>query len=326
MSRVTAAALVPIVARQLGPVRIDDLQRVSGGASRETWRFDAATPDGGVERLILRRDPAPGTGATERATEFRLLQATRAAGVPVPEVVLLLDDSDNLGSGFVMRRVDGETIPRRILRDPEYASARSLLTEQCGTAAARIHATPLDSLPQLSVQRASDQLDQWTGILDAFSEPHPVFELGLRWMREQVPEGVGQPRLVHGDFRNGNFIVGPEGLRCVLDWELAHLGDPVEDLGWLCARAWRFGVDRVVGGFGDVDELLDAYATAGGSRPAIPELRFWMALATLKWGVMCLIQAFTHLNRVVRSVELAAIGRRTVENEWDLLRIMEGEW
>jgi aminoglycoside phosphotransferase (APT) family kinase protein len=141
-------------------------------------------------------------------------------------------------------------------------------------------------------------------------------------MRRNQPEAAESPRLVHGDFRNGNFVVGPEGIRSVLDWELAHLGDPIEDLGWLCARAWRFGVPRVVGGFGDVESLLDAYERAGGARPTLAALKFWIALETLKWGVMCLIQAFTHLNGVVRSVELATIGRRVVENEWDLLRLL----
>jgi aminoglycoside phosphotransferase (APT) family kinase protein len=244
----------------------------------------------------------------------------------VPIVRLLLEPDDRLGAGFVMDRVEGETIPRKILRDEEFANARSKLAGQCGSIAARIHATPLDSLPNLSVQGAAAQLDQWTEILDTFREPHPAFELGLRWMRERIPPGSATPQLVHGDFRNGNFIVGPEGIRSVLDWELAHLGDPTEDLGWLCARAWRFGVDRVVGGFGDIDDLLDAYEQAGGERPDLDTLRFWVALATLKWGVICLVQAFTHLNGVVRSVELATIGRRVVENEWDLVRLLDGDW
>jgi aminoglycoside phosphotransferase (APT) family kinase protein len=326
MVSVTSDALGLVLARAYGPVRIAELRRVSGGASRETWLFDAISTNGETHALVVRRDPAPSIGATDRETEFRLLQAAAAAGVPVPTVRLLLEPNDQLGAGFVMDRVDGETIPRKILRDEQFAAARKGLAAQCGAIAARIHATPVGSLPDLPVQDAVAQLDQWAEILDAFGEPHPVFELGLRWMREHVPTDATTPRLVHGDFRNGNFIVGPEGIRSVLDWELAHLGDPIEDLGWLCARAWRFGVDRVVGGFGDLDDLLDAYVLAGGDRPDLDTLRFWIALATLKWGVMCLVQTFTHLNGVVRSVELAAIGRRVVENEWDLLRILNGEW
>ncbi len=102
------------------------------------------------------------------------------------------------------------------------------------------------------MQGAAAQLDQYRTLLDTFGEPHPAFELGLRWLADRVPDAPPEPELVHGDYRNGNFIVGPEGIRAVLDWELAHLGDCIEDLGWLCVKSWRFGVpDKLVGGFGD---------------------------------------------------------------------------
>ena len=133
--------------------------------------------------------------------------------------------------------------------------------------------------------------------------------------------------LVHGDLRNGNFIVGPEGIRAVLDWELSHLGDPVEDLGWLCVRAWRFGIDdHLVGGFGDLPDLLEAYAAAGGAPVSEDEVRWWVVLGTLKWGVICMSQAFTHLSGAHRSVELAAIGRRVAQTEWDILDLLDGGW
>ncbi len=326
MATVATDALARILTPRFGSVEIAELRRVSGGASRETWLFDAVLPDNTRHALVLRRDPAPGAVATDRATEFRLLEAAHQAGVPVPRVVMMLESSDDLGAGFVMERIEGETIPRKILRDDEYATARPQLAAQCGTIAAAIHATPVESLPALAVQDAATQLDQWTAMLDSFREPHPALEFGLRWLGTNLRGSTGAPQLVHGDFRNGNFIVGPEGIRSVLDWELAHLGDPIEDLGWLCARAWRFGVDRVVGGFGDVDQLLDAYEAQRGTRPDLDTLRWWTALATLKWGVMCLIQSFTHLNGIVRSVELAAIGRRVAENEYDLLRLVDGGW
>jgi aminoglycoside phosphotransferase (APT) family kinase protein len=202
-----------------------------------------------------------------------------------------------LGSGFVMDRVEGETIPRKILRDEQYATARPHLAVQCGEIAARIHAVDVGGLPTLATQHALEQITQYRALIDGFGEPLPAFELGLRWLEDRAPPPPAGPALVHGDFRNGNFIVGPEGIRSVLDWELAHLGDPVEDLGWLCVKAWRFGhVDRPAGGFGSVDELLAGYV-AGGGAPVDPEhLRFWQTLGTLKWGVICLVQAFTHLN------------------------------
>ena len=320
-------ALSATLLRWLGaPSTIDNLQRVSGGASRKTWLFDAHL-DGRTYPLVLRRDPAVNNSQTDRSTEYQLIAAAEAAGVAVPTVRVMLGPDDGLGDGFIMDRVDGETIPRKILRDETYAEARGLLTAQCATSLAAIHAVPQSSLPKLAHQDARVQIRQWQSFLDSFGEPHPAFELGLRWMSERIPETVSAPQLVHGDFRNGNFIVGPDGLRAVLDWELAHLGDPIEDLGWLCVRAWRFGnTDQPAGGFGTIAELLDCYEAAGGRRPSDDELRFWIALGTVKWGGICMMQAFTHLNGAVRSVELAAIGRRVAENEWDLLKVIDGEW
>ena len=309
------------------PVAVDGLRRLSGGASRETWAFDATDGAGARHPLVLRRDPGSTPGATDRSTEFELLRAALDAAVPVPPTRVLLDPDDDLGVGFVMDRVEGETIPRRILRDAEYAGARPRLAAQCGEIAARIHAVPVAALPPLSEQSAARQLDDHAALLDAFGEPHPAFELGLQWLRASVPPAPADPVLVHGDFRNGNLIIGPEGVRAVLDWELAHIGDPTEDLGWLCVRSWRFGVtDRVVGGFGDIGDLLDAYARAGGRVPTRDELRFWVVLGTLKWGLICMAQAFTHLHGVVRSVELAMLGRRVAEMEWDLLELLEDRW
>ncbi len=275
----------------------------------------------------MRRDPGEHGGQSDRSIEYHLLEAAAAAGVAVPRVRLLLQPQHELGRGFVMDRVEGETIPRRILRDDAYADARPLLAAESGALAARIHSVDRSALPRLAVQGAAAQLDQYRTLLDTFGEPHPAFELGLRWLAERIPEPPPEPELVHGDFRHGNFIVGPEGIRAVLDWELAHLGDPIEDLGWLCVKSWRFGVpERLVGGFGDVSDLLAAYSSAGGRTVDEDALRFWVGLGTLKWGVICVGQAFTHLSGLVRSVELATLGRRVAETEWDLLDILDGGW
>jgi aminoglycoside phosphotransferase (APT) family kinase protein len=313
--------------RVLGPgLRVEALRRVSGGASRETWLFDAIGPHD-RHGLVLRRDPGGHAGQTDRATEYSLLAATAAAGVAVPRPLLLLDAGDGLGTGFVMERIEGETIPRRILRDDEYAAARPRLAGQCGTIAAAIHATDVSALPDLAVLDAAAQLDQYRALLDALGEPHPALELGLRWLDERVPPPPPVPKLVHGDFRNGNLVVGTDGVRAVLDWELAHLGDPTEDLGWLCVRSWRFGIDDlVVGGFGHLEALLDAYGAGGGDTPNPDAVHYWMAFGTLKWGAMTVLQAFAHLQGTVRSVELATLGRRVVEMEWDLLDAIEGRW
>lgn len=310
--------------RHLGATtRAEGVRRLSGGASRETWSFDAVTAGGERRALVLRRDPGGQAGWSERGVEYALLEAAHRGGVAVPEVCFLLDPDDGLGSGFVMERIEGETIPRRILRDDAYAAARDRMARQCGELAARIHAVDPATLPPLPVQTAGDQVIQYRELMDGLGEPHPTFELGLRWLDEHAPPPTGRTALVHGDFRNGNFVVGPDGIRAVLDWELAHLGDPAEDLGWLCVMSWRFGAtDRPVGGFGTVADLLTGYRDGGGSHIDPDRVRYWEAFGTLKWGVICQVQASTHLTGVVRSVELAALGRRVAETEWDLLEII----
>jgi aminoglycoside phosphotransferase (APT) family kinase protein len=302
-------------------LEVVDLWRLSGGASRETWSFDLLDAlTGVVEPLILQRvRPGVVGGNAAMEGEADLLAAAAAAGVPVAPVVAAADDPSVLGTPFlVMGRVEGETIARRILRDDSFAAARAALVGQCGRALASIHQVPVSSGPHL---RADEPVTQLRGLMDALGQPHPAFELALRWLDDHRPPEV-TPSVVHGDFRLGNLIVGEDGLRAVLDWELAHLGDPIEDLGWLCVRAWRFGSQLPVAGLGDYDELRAAYEAASG-RPVDPEaLRWWEVLGTLRWGVICILQASSHLSGASRSVELAAIGRRVCENEYDLLRLI----
>jgi aminoglycoside phosphotransferase (APT) family kinase protein len=311
------------LAAALGGPEVRGLRRLSGGASRETWAFDA---DG--RPLILQRARPGGVGGiVDLGTEVRLLRAAWAAGVPVPAVVATGADGGGgsepgqLGRAWmVVERIEGETIPRRILRDGEFAPARPRLAAQCGRALAAIHAVDPTDVPGLD---PTDQFDRFRQLLDDLGEPHPAFELGFRWLDRNRPP-TRADTVVHGDFRNGNLVVGPDGLRAVLDWELAHLGDPLEDLGWLCVRAWRFGAAPRVGGFGDVDELVAAYEAASASATPVDRdaLAWWEAMSTLKWGVMCMLQAATHLSGTVRSVELAAIGRRVCEVEHDLLLLL----
>jgi hypothetical protein len=232
------------------------------------------------------------------------------------------DDGAALGAGsIVMDYVEGETIPRRILRDETLAGVRAQLAARCGAILAAIHRIPPFEVPGLP---GGDPLEQLRGIVDRLGQPHPAFELAFRWLGENRPPRTAQG-VVHGDFRNGNLIIGPDGVRAVLDWELAHLGDPLEDLGWLCVKAWRFGSPLPVGGFGSVDQLVDAYEEAGGTAVDRTALHWWEVLGTLRWGVICIVQTVTHLSGAVRSVELAAIGRRVCEVECDLLELLGGD-
>lgn len=301
--------------------------RLPGGASRETWALDVLDGDERHE-LILRLD-SPGAALEaggSLASEATLMRAAAEAGVPVPRIVAAGGAGGSVprivaaGEPYIlMTRVAGETIPRRILRDEAYAEARPRLAAQCGEALAAIHRMPLSALPL--VPAAEDPLRQWRDVLDQIGEPHPVFELAFRRLAATRPASARRS-VVHGDFRNGNLIVGPEGIRAVLDWELAHAGDPVEDLGWLCVKAWRFGSPLPVGGFGGYDDLVSAYEKAGGRQVDRDALRWWETFGVLKWGVICVMQTMRHLRGGARSVELAAIGRRVCENEWDLLRLL----
>lgn len=301
-------------------LRVVDLRRLTGGASRETYSFDAMHTDGSRLELILRRDP-PGTDRPGgMAREAAALRAAAAVGVPEPQLVVHSDDLALLGSAFiVMERIGGETIARRILREPQYAPARAAFARQCGHILARIHSIPRSTVANLD---APDPLETCAEDLRALDEPRPVLELGLRWLVSHRPPSTDRRTVVHGDFRNGNLVVGPDGIRAVLDWELVHWGDPAEDLGWLCVKAWRFGASAPVGGFGDYQDLLNGYVDGGGTPVDLPTLQWWEALGTLRWGLICIAQSRRHLDGTVRSVELAAIGRRTCEQEWDLLRLI----
>ncbi len=312
-----ATRLAAVLSTCGAAAEIGDLVRLSGGASRQTWRFTARI-QGVARTLVLRRDP-PGAPRSGVHLEGALLTAAARHRVPVPEVVAASDDPALLGSPFViMAYVEGETIPRRILRDEQLAGARAALTGQCARAVAAIHRIPPEEVPGLP---EGDPLEAVGTLLWRGAQPHPAFELALRWLAEHRPAPSGRV-VVHGDFRNGNLIVGPDGLRAVLDWELAHVGDPLEDLGWLCVKAWRFGAPKAVGGFGTVAELVAAYQAAAGRTIDGDALHWWEVLGTLRWGVICIVQALTHTTGAVPSVELAAVGRRVCEVEWDLLELL----
>jgi aminoglycoside phosphotransferase (APT) family kinase protein len=308
---------------RLGPVTIEGLTRMSGGASRETWAFNAIRADGSPAELVLRRDP-PGRPSEPGAMGREALAITAAgvAGLAAPEVLLWTDGPEMWGSaGLVMRRVDGETIARRVLRDATYQQARGALVGQLGQFAAGLHALEVtDDFPA----PAPEPLAELRALLATFDQASPVFEMALQALEAEQPPVRG-PVLVHGDLRLGNLIVGPEGLRAVIDWERVHVGDPAEDLGWLCVKAWRFGAGAPVAGLGTREELLAAYRGAGGADISLDELRWWETLGTLRWGVICMAQAQAHLSGAQRSVELAAIGRRVAEQEWDLLLILMPE-
>ena len=309
------------------PVTVEGLRRLPGGASREIWLFTVVRAGAAPERLVLRRDPPGHVIESSRKLEFDLLRAAEAAGVPVPRVRWCGGEDPVLGGAFfIMDFVDGETIGRKILRDAELAPARARLPEDLATAAARIHTMDPARLGLRAPEAAgagAAELARYTQILEGLApDPHPALELAIRWLARRMP-AARRTTVVHGDYRVGNVIVGPEGLRAVIDWELTHAGDPMEDLGWLCVRSWRFGADdKPMGGLCERERLFAAYERASGTPVDPAAVRWWEVFGNLKWAVICIMQAQTFLNGV-KNVELAALGRRIVEMELELLDLTE---
>jgi aminoglycoside phosphotransferase (APT) family kinase protein len=325
------AALAAGAAAHYGrPVEVDGPLPLLGGSSRELWSFDVLV-EAERHELVLRRDPPGVDDPARRRREAEALAAAAEHGVAGPRL-LWADDA----LGLVMTRLDGEAIPRRLLRDERYATARERLVDDVARAAAATHSVPLEETPSLGTGAGLPAAEVSAGHadlppaeaavagleaeLDRVGEPHPALELGLRWLRRHLPAPVA-PGLVHGDLRLGNLLVDEAGLVGVLDWELVHAGDPAEDLGWLCVRSWRFGNDdRPAAGCGTREALLAAYARAGGRAISLEELRFWEVYGNVRWGVICLVQAELGLRQ--GSLERAAIGRRACEPEWDLLAMV----
>jgi aminoglycoside phosphotransferase (APT) family kinase protein len=309
------ATLEPV----LGPVTIDGLRRLSGGASRETWSFSVGGRD-----LILRRDPPgrPGEPGSMRL-EADAMRSCHRAGLPVPEV-LVDDDGARLGTaGLVMTAVPGETLARRILRDDAYAAARAGLLDELAAFLAGLHALDPAQVPGAT---EVDSMARYWASYQVVDDRSPTFEKAYAWLVANRP-ARSATTIVHGDLRMGNLIVGTDGLRAVIDWELVHVGDPLEDLGWLCVKAWRFGEPLEVGGLGTIDQLVDAYERSGGRPVDRDALHWWLVQKTLQWGIGCMGQAHVHLSGAVRSHELAAIGRRVAEQEWDLIELLAPqEW
>lgn len=293
-------------------------RRLSSGASRETWAFATA----GHGELIAQLD-ADGASWGVRPPQAPLLDAAADAGVPVARVIASGGEDQVLGrSWVVLEALTGTTDPKRILAGDGVPAAAAVI-DSIASALAAVHRMPADTRLAPAVD---DDLALVRQMHEAVGLPHPVFELAFRELERTRPEDHGALRraFVHGDFRVGNLMIGPRGVTGVLDWELAHIGNRVADLGWLCVPAWRFGrPDLPAGGLGTREQLLAAYARHADVEIPPKELRWWELLGTLRWGVMCGLQAFTHLSGARRSLEHAVIGRRACEVEWDLLELLD---
>jgi aminoglycoside phosphotransferase (APT) family kinase protein len=315
---------------------------LAGGAIQENWAVDLEVAGGarpGRHALVLRRDAVSGVSASHgRAEEFALLQVASAAGVTVPEPWLLCTDRTVLGRDFyLMRRLPGTAAGHRIVRDPALGGPREALAERLGTELGRLHrVTPddlaryaagdahkLDFLPLPRPSPALAQVARYRAMLDGHGRPRPALEWGLRWLELTAPP-AGSLVLAHQDFRTGNYLVDGSGLVAILDWEFCAWSDPMADLGWFCAKCWRFGAaEREAGGIAGREPLYRGYEAASGHAIDTAGVAYWEVMAHVRWAVIALEQADRFLARGEPRLELALTGRIPAELEWEILALTE---
>lgn len=305
---------------------LESADRLTAGASQETWRLSVTAREGG-RRLCLRRNAgAVEAGEVTPQVEARLMQVAHAAGIPEPAIYHILQPGNGLGAGFLMEWLEGETLGGRIVHSRRFAEIRPQLAYQCGATLARLHSIDVETSglhAQLPKATPGELVTATWQQYQEFDTAQPMLDYTARWLLDNLPES-GESRLVHGDFRNGNLMVSPErGIIAVLDWELAGVGDPVRDLGWVCTNSWRFGrADLPVGGFGRIEDLLAGYRAISGREVDAEHLRFWMVFGSFWWSVCCLIMAQSYRNGENTSLERPAIGRRASEGQADCVTML----
>ena len=306
-----------------------NLERLSGGASMETYRITIDS-DVGERYLCLRR----GSGGVNRETpsavgldtEAVLMKVARAQGVSEPEVFYVLKADDGIGVGFIMEWLEGETLGARIARAPELGAIRGNLAFQCGQELAKIHAintetTGLNLL--LKTLSPAEYVNETWERYQAWNTPQPMIDYTAQWLLANAP-AADRSCLVHNDFRNGNIMVDETmGLTAVLDWETAHIGDPMRDLGWICTNSWRFGNRHLpVGGFGEYQDLFDGYESQSGYKVDPNHVKYWEVFGSFWWAVGCLGMADHYRTGPDATVERPAIARRSSECQIDCVNLL----
>lgn len=311
--------LAAFMTRAVGPGTLSGLGRLSGGANMESWAFDFAG-----EPYVLRRAPSAEYMADRpygHVTEAALVMAAHAAGVKAPEVVGVLADGDGMGTGYVMKRVIAEVNPAKILASPPPS-----LVADLGRELARIHAIPAETIPDaIPHMDTAAALAELKARFLTYGGDRPAIALAIKWCEDHLPEPA-PPVLVHADYRMGNIMVDADGLAVVLDWELAHRGDAHEDLAFGCMTVWRFGrLDNPAFGVGSLEEYFAAYEAAGGTPVDRTRFRFWLVYRTLWWALGCLQMGQAWRSGADATVERVVVGRRTAEQELDLVLLLEEE-
>jgi aminoglycoside phosphotransferase (APT) family kinase protein len=317
-------------------IMVANLQRIPGGASRETWSFDAAWRENGrdfSEGLIIRRDPDASLLETDRDVEFRVVHAVHGK-VPVPKTHWIETDGAALDRPFfVMGRIDGcETNPTRVLMDPRFFASRDRIAREFTDILARIHvldwrALGLDFLdaPPGEDRCGITEIDRWEAIIERDSlEPQPVFRGALRWLRHNLPPPAQRIALVHADYRTGNFLCAPDGeIKGILDWEMAHLGDPMEDVGWACMRPWRWLGNELIGGLMERADFYRKYEEASGLNVDEKAVLFWEVLGNIKLAAIFITGARNFSEGRTRSPMMVFLGRNIRRLELEVMDSMK---
>jgi len=309
-------------------VDVSGLRESSAGARRRNVLFDARV-DGKVVALAATILPTAEIQIIDVAIEAAVRSVAERGGVPVPHVHGVCTDDGYVGGPFfISDRIEGDTIARRILRQAAATGHGEIVVNQIGDALARLHAIdPSEAPPGLpgtvDMQPITTAMAGVTEAVAGLLRPEPAFSYGLRWLRDNLPDEPASCRIIHTDVRNGNIIVGPEGLRAILDWEGSRFGDPMEDVAWPCTRMWRFGDDdKMIGGLGGLAPYRAGYEAAGGVWNE-ERFRWWRVLVTLRWGTGLAGQTAAHLDGRFRSIVMAGSGRRVIELAYDMLQLVK---
>lgn len=306
---------------------LENVEQATLGGSNRTLLFDLINGTN-IRRLVSRQETYTLDNSPFLAPEiqFELLEVAYANELPVPEPIVEFTPQDGLGRGHVIGFVDGETLPKRILTRPEFSEARQKFPKQAGDFLAKLHAIdPNAGRVLVDISDSKDPIAAQFERYEYYEQAHPAIEFAFRWLEKNRPTNV-ERKILHGDFRIGNMLINTHGIKAVLDWECAHLGDPMEDLGWLCTPAWRFGnLEKPVGGVGERQELFTAYEAAGGEKVNVEAVRWWEIFGSLRWALLNIMQVHGHLHGGRRSPAFAACGRNTALIEYDLLQAIAGQ-
>jgi len=326
-TRVRIEAFLRAVAKA-DAVRVTRLERMSGGAVQENWALDAEVTGGahtGAQQWVLRTDAKARVELSlRRSEEFRILQVAHAAGLQAPRPLWLCQEPDVTGREFfVMQRLPGTAGGHRLTRDAALIPDRTRLARELAVNLARLHAIkpPHPGLNFLKTTLARDDIADYRACLDRMREPHPALEWGLRWCELNAPRDE-ETTFIHRDYRTGNYLVHDGWLAGVLDWEFAAFGNPLEDIGWIFAKCWRFaGKHLPAGGIAEAADFLAPYQQESGRTVTAKALVYWQVMAHARWAMIALQQAERHRSGVEPSLELALTGRIVAELEHEIMAL-----